>query len=111
MKTYCPMFWSLDQGIDYSAPILHLKDIVPSVGKRTFAFFDSHNRLIWTSENRVGIHPLWREGLPPLGSEAAPKPAPDFLRHSAPPGMPRNARKQWQSALPQRPRKRPTARL
>ena len=45
MKTYCPMFWSLDQGIDYSAPILHLKDIVPSVGKRTFAFFDSHDRL------------------------------------------------------------------
>jgi hypothetical protein len=45
MKTYCPMFWSQDQGIDYSAPILHLKDIVPSVGKRTFAFFDSHDRL------------------------------------------------------------------
>lgn len=45
MKIYCPLFWSLDQGIDYSAPILHLKDIVPSVGKRTFAFFDSHEHL------------------------------------------------------------------
>jgi len=55
MKTYCPMFWSQDLGVDYSAPIIHVKDILPTVGKRTFAFFDNSDclvagetiRLIW----------------------------------------------------------------
>jgi hypothetical protein len=45
MKIYCPMFWSLDQGIDYSAPIIQLADIVPRAGQTTFAYFDRHDTL------------------------------------------------------------------
>ncbi|WP_242485553.1 hypothetical protein [Pseudomonas sp. TH43] len=45
MKIYCPMFWSLDQGIDYSAPIIHLADIVPRAGQTTFAYFDRSDTL------------------------------------------------------------------
>lgn len=45
MKIYRPRFWSLDSGIDYSAPVIHLNDIVPAVGKKTFAFFDRDDRL------------------------------------------------------------------
>ena len=47
------------------------------------------SRQIWIlpSETRVGIFPLWRGGLPPFGSEAAPKLAADFLGHSASPGL------------------------
>lgn len=45
MKIYSPMFWSLDQGIDYSAPIIHLADIVPRAGQTTFAYFDRSDTL------------------------------------------------------------------
>ncbi|KAE9642234.1 hypothetical protein EJA70_19680 [Pseudomonas sp. PB103] len=45
MKIYSPMFWSLDQGIDYSAPIIQLADIVPRAGQTTFAYFDHHDTL------------------------------------------------------------------
>ncbi|MFS2069678.1 hypothetical protein ACEN9D_13020 [Pseudomonas sp. CT11-2] len=46
MKTYCPLFWSEDLGVDYSAPVINLKDILPTVGKNTFAFFDNTDSLL-----------------------------------------------------------------
>lgn len=42
MKICFPTFWSKDSGIDYSAPILDLNDLVPSVGQRALARFDYH---------------------------------------------------------------------
>ncbi|MGF6207989.1 hypothetical protein [Pseudomonas frederiksbergensis] len=45
IKIYRPRFWSLDSGVDYSAPVIHLNDIVPAVGQKTFAFFDRDDRL------------------------------------------------------------------
>lgn len=45
MKIYCPMFWSLDQGIDYSAPTIHLADIVPRAGQTACAYFDRSDTL------------------------------------------------------------------
>nr|WP_315448707.1 hypothetical protein [uncultured Pseudomonas sp.] len=43
MKIYWPMFWSQHRGIDYGAATLRLDEILPSVGERTFAFFDNND--------------------------------------------------------------------
>ncbi|NBF02214.1 hypothetical protein GV819_07900 [Pseudomonas sp. Fl5BN2] len=45
MKTCTPLFWSTDLGIDYSAPLLNLKDLVPVVGQKTSAFFARQDRI------------------------------------------------------------------
>jgi len=45
MKTYLPMFWATDLGIDYGAPTLYLHDLLPTVGQRTLAFFDRQDHL------------------------------------------------------------------
>ncbi|MBK5529182.1 hypothetical protein JFT91_13585 [Pseudomonas sp. TH08] len=56
MKIYWPMFWSQHRGIDYGTATLRLDDILPGVGKSTFAFFDINDLpadgetidLVWT---------------------------------------------------------------
>ncbi|EPL05026.1 hypothetical protein [Pseudomonas sp. CF161] len=40
MKTYLPLFWATDLGIDYGAPTLYLHDLLPAVGQNTLAAFD-----------------------------------------------------------------------
>ncbi|MFJ4194145.1 hypothetical protein [Pseudomonas sp. NPDC089534] len=37
-----PQFWSQDNGIDYGAPVLHLRDLLPRVGGNVCADFDGH---------------------------------------------------------------------
>ncbi|MHC8301397.1 hypothetical protein [Pseudomonas sp. ZS1P83] len=45
MKTYRPTFWSRDSGVDHSAAVTCLNDILPTVGQNTFAYFDNNDRL------------------------------------------------------------------
>lgn len=45
MKTYCPTFWSRDSGVDYSASVIRLNDILPTAGQNTFAYFDNNDCL------------------------------------------------------------------
>ena len=45
MKICFPTFWSKDSGIDYSAPILDLNDLVPGVGQRALARFYNHETI------------------------------------------------------------------
>ncbi len=40
MKICFPTFWSKDSGIDYTAPVLDLNDLVPGIGQRALARFD-----------------------------------------------------------------------
>lgn len=40
MNTYLPLFWATDLGIDYGAPTLYLRDLLPAVGQNTLAAFD-----------------------------------------------------------------------
>jgi hypothetical protein len=46
IKTLRPLFWSAEQGIDYSATPLLLNDLLPAVGQATSAFFDNQERLV-----------------------------------------------------------------
>ncbi len=55
MKIHFPTFWSQDSGIDYSAPVLHLHDLLPRVGQTTSARFDQ-SELIRTGET---IQVIW----------------------------------------------------
>lgn len=42
MKICFPTFWSKGSGINYSAPVLDLNDLVPGIGQHALARFDHH---------------------------------------------------------------------
>ncbi|KAF0866355.1 hypothetical protein [Pseudomonas sp. LD120] len=45
IKTCAPLFWSTDLGIDYGAPTLPLRALLPVVGEESSAFFERQDRI------------------------------------------------------------------
>lgn len=46
LRTCTPLFWSTDLGIDYGAPTLQLRDLLPVVGEQSSAFFQRQDGIV-----------------------------------------------------------------